>query len=146
MIDRCPGSDLLESGLLARAVSALALLALGIQLSGCANIGDSFASAAFVDPAKYDMMDCKQLEAERKSLAARTAELRGLIEKAKTGSGGTVVSELAYGNDYISVRASTKLVEENWERSKCVASAVVVTPAEPAAPAVGARKRASVAR
>ena len=32
---------------------------------------------AFADPAKYELYDCKQLEAERKSLANRTADLQG---------------------------------------------------------------------
>ena len=93
-----------------RTTAALALLVLGAGLcaglGGCANVGDSFASSAFVDPAKYEQFDCKQLEGERKALAMRTAELQGLIAKAETGVGGSVVGELAYRNDYISARAS----------------------------------------
>src|SRR3954468_20771617 len=52
MIDRC--HDL--SGMSrATAVALLALGAgLGVSLGGCANVGDSFASAAFVDPATYE--------------------------------------------------------------------------------------------
>lgn len=127
---------------LTRAVAALSLLALAAGLGGCAGIGDSFASAAFVDPAKYEQFDCNQLEAERKTQAARTAELQGLIDKAKTGTGGAVVSQVAYGNDYISARASSKLAEETWLRNKCVATPVApATPPVPAAPAHGARKR-----
>jgi hypothetical protein len=123
--------------------AAVALLALGAGLcaglGGCANVGDSFASAAFVDPAKYEQFDCKQLEAERKTLATRTAELQGLIAKAETGTGGSVVGELAYRNDYISARASTKLADETWQRNKCVASSpAAAAPAPvPAAPAPG---------
>jgi hypothetical protein len=125
--------------------AAVALLALGAGLcaglGGCANVGDSFASAAFVDPAKYEQFDCKQLEAERKTLTTRTAELQGLIAKAETGTGGSVVGELAYRNDYISARAQAKLAEETWQRNKCVASSpATATPAPapvPAAPAHG---------
>jgi hypothetical protein len=124
-----------------RATAAVALLVLGAGLGGCANVGDSFASAAFVDPAKYEQYDCKQLEGERKSLALRTAELQGLIAKAETGTGGSVVGELAYRNDFISARASSKLAEETWQRNKCVASSpATATPAPapaPAAPAPG---------
>lgn len=132
---------------LTRAVAALSLIALAAGLGGCAGIGDSFASAAFVDPAKYEQFDCKQLEAERKLQAKRTAELQGLIDKAQTGTGGTVVSQVAYGNDYISARASSKLAEETWQRSKCVASAPSASdesdaaPAVPAAPVHSARRR-----
>src|SRR3954462_4432961 len=134
MIDRCH-----DLSLMSRA-SAAALFALGAglgaTLGGCANVGDSFASAAFVDPAKYEQFDCKQLEAERKALATRTAELQGLIAKAETGVGGSVVGELAYRNDYISARASFKLADETWQRNKCVASSpAVATPAPAPAPA-----------
>jgi hypothetical protein len=124
MIDRCH-----DLSLMSRA-AAVALLALGASLGGCANVGDSFASAAFVDPAKYEQFDCKQLETERKALATRTAELQGLIAKAETGVGGSVVGELAYRNDYISARASSKLAEETWQRNKCIAgSPAAATPA-----------------
>lgn len=125
-----------------RTTAAAVLLLLGAGLctglGGCANVGDSFASAAFVDPAKYELFDCKQLEAERKGLAVRTAELQGLIAKAETGVGGSVVSELAYRNDYISARAQAKLVEETWQRNKCVATVpAAATPLAPAPPPPG---------
>ena len=138
MIDRCH-----DLGLTSRSSAAMALLVLctGLcaGLGGCANVGDSFASSAFVDPAKYEQFDCKQLDAERKLLATRTAELQGLIAKAETGVGGSVVGELAYRNDYISARASSKLADETWQRNKCVASSpAVATPAPaPAQPAPG---------
>jgi hypothetical protein len=119
-----------------RAVAVMILLVLGVGLGGCANMGDSMLSA-FADPAKYEYFDCKQLEAERKSLANRSAELQGLMAKAETGTGGTVVGELAYRNDYISARAQAKLVEEAWQRGKCHETPPAVTPpVAPAAPPV----------
>jgi hypothetical protein len=121
---------------LLRAAAALALLGLGVGLSGCADIGDSFASAAFADPSKYELWECKQLETERKTLATRTAELQGLMTKAQTGVAGPVVAELSYRNDYIAVRGQAKLVEETWSRNKCREStpgtaAPAATPAPP---------------
>jgi hypothetical protein len=101
-----------------RAVIAMALLALGAGLSGCADMSDSMTSA-FADPARYDLYECKQLEAERKSLATRAAELQGLMAKAETGTAGVVVAELAYRNDYISVRGQSRLADEVWRRNKC---------------------------
>src|ERR1700712_2260166 len=138
MTDRCH-----DPRLTPRAAVALLVLGMGLGagLGGCANVGDSFASAAFVDPAKYDQYDCKQLDAERKALATRTAELQGLIAKAGTGTGAWVGGELAYRTDYISARASSKLAEETWQRNKCVAaSSATAQPAPapaPAAPAHG---------
>ena len=104
--------------LLPRCLAALALVALGAGLSGCAGISDSI-SPAFADPAKYDLYDCKQLETERKSLATRTAELQGLMTKAETGVAGPMVAELAYRNDYIALRGQSKLADEAWQRNRC---------------------------
>jgi hypothetical protein len=101
-----------------RAVAATTMLALAAGLGGCADMGDT-ALSAFADPAKYDYYDCKQLEAERKSISNRSAELQGLMAKAETGAAGSLVGELAYRNDYITARAQSKLVEEAWRRNKC---------------------------
>jgi hypothetical protein len=118
-----------------RATAGLTLLVLGIGLAGCAGMSDSMTTA-FADPAKYEFYDCKQLEAERKGLASRAAELQGLIAKADTGVGGSVVGELAYRNDYISVRGQSRFAEEAWRRNKCqetppAATPVAATPAPP---------------
>jgi hypothetical protein len=103
---------------LSRAATVAATLGLGAALGGCAGMTDSMTSA-FADPAKYDFYDCKQLEAERKNLATRSAELQGLMAKAETGVAGSVVSELAYRNDYVAVRGQSKLAEEVWRRNNC---------------------------
>src|ERR1700722_4770623 len=100
-----------------RAVAVVALLAFGLPLGGCADMGEGMTSA-FADPAKYDLYDCKQLETERKNLANRAAELQGLIAKAQTGVAGPVVAELAYRNEYIAVRGQTKNADEAWRRNK----------------------------
>ena len=107
-------------------------LGLGLGLAGCADMNDSL-SVAFADPAKYELYDCKQLEAERKNLASRSAELQGLMAKAETGVAGPVVSELAYRNEYIAVRGQSRNAEDAWRRNNCRE-----TPAEPApaAPAI----------
>ena len=81
---------------LPRALGCLLALALGLALSGCADMSDNM-SAAFADPAQYELYDCKQLETARKGLAERAAQLQGLMAKAETGTGGAVVSELATG-------------------------------------------------
>ncbi|MBR1129899.1 twin-arginine translocation pathway signal [Bradyrhizobium iriomotense] len=96
----------------------LVLLAGGAALAGCAGISETVAPA-FADPAKYDLYDCKQLETERKTLATRTADLQRLMDKAETGAGGAVVSELAYRNDYVAVRGQAQLAEDAWRRNRC---------------------------
>jgi len=129
----------------ARAVAAAALLALGLALSGCAEMGDSM-STAFADPAKYDLYECKQLEPERKNLANRAAELQGLMAKAETGTGGAVVAELAYRNDYIAIRGQQRFAEQAWQRNKCretvPGAAIQVTPVPPPGAPVAPPSRA----
>ena len=118
---------------LPRAAGSLLWLALGLMLSGCADMGDT-VSTAFADPAKYELYDCKQLESERKNLATQAANLQALMAKAETGVGGSVVSELAYRNDYIAVRGQQRFAEEAWRRNKCREGAVSTTPAPPTRP------------
>ena len=72
-----------------RTAAVLGALALGLVLSGCAEIGDDM-SKGFADPAKYELYDCKQLETERKNLANRAAEIQGLMAKAQTGVAGSL--------------------------------------------------------
>lgn len=118
----------------------LALLACG-ALSGCASVSDT-VSPAFADPGKYELWDCKQLEAERKSLATRTQDLQRLMDKAETGAGGAVVAEMAYRNDYVALRGQAHFAEEAWRRNRCRESppSVATSPASPAiAPAAAPR-------
>src|SRR5690242_13732522 len=91
----------------ARGFAGATLLAGAALLSGCADMSDGMTSA-FADPAKYQLYNCKQLEVERKSLSKRMAELQGLINKAQDGFAGPVVAEVAYRNEYISVRGQAK--------------------------------------
>jgi len=132
---------------LSRAALIAALLALAAGASGCAQIGDSMSSA-FADPAKYELYDCKQLEAERKSLASRAADQEGLMAKAQTGVGGAVVSELAYRNELIAIHGQQKFAEEAWRKGKCHETppdTPAATPAPtPAANAKGSRTRSGL--
>ena len=129
---------------LSRAAAAAVLLAAGAGLAGCASMGDGM-STAFADPAKYQLYDCKQLEAERKSLSTRAAELQGLIEKAQTGVAGPMVAEIAYRNEAIAVQGQRKFAEEAWQQNKChpsppaTAAAAPKTTAASIANAIGAK-------
>jgi hypothetical protein len=127
-----------------RAAILPVLMVLGSALAGCAGMSDSMTTA-FADPAKYELYDCKQLETERKNLAIRAAELQGLMAKADTGVAGPVVAELAYRNDYVSIRGQARFAEQAWERSKCQASPPAATPAAHAT-AKGAPARGRAAR
>jgi hypothetical protein len=55
--------------------------------------------------------------------------LQKLMDKAETGTGGAVVSELAYRNDYIAVRGQAQLAEDAWRRNRCRETPPNATPA-----------------
>ena len=118
---------MLHDKALPRAAAVAALLALGVALSGCAGgmseVSDSMtldnATLAFVDPARYDFYDCKQLQNERKNLAKAAEDLKKQMEKADTGFAGPVVSEMVYRNDYLSNRGQARLAEQTWKRNNC---------------------------
>ena len=101
-----------------QAFAGMVLLACGTLLSGCADMSDGMTSA-FADPARYNLYNCKQLEAERKNLSTRMAELQGLMSKAQDGFAGPAIAEIAYRNDYIAARGQKKKADEAWALNKC---------------------------
>jgi hypothetical protein len=113
---------------LSRAITRASLFVFFVNLGGCALVPDS-VSDSMADPAKYDLYDCKQLEAARKSLAVQAAELEGLIAKAETGVGGSMIAEMAYRPDLAKVRSSAHLADKVWNREKCTATAQPSPPA-----------------
>jgi hypothetical protein len=116
------------------ALAGAMLLALGSSLSGCADMSEGMTSA-FADPAKYNLYDCKQLEAERKSLTTKLAELQGLMSKAQDGFAGPAVAELAYRNEYIALRGQAKNADEAWVANKCRETPPTKAATAPASPA-----------
>ena len=115
---------------LSHALAGAVLLALGALISGCAGMSDGMTSA-FADPSKYQLYNCKQLEAERKGLGTRMAELQGLMNKAQDGFAGPVVAEVAYRNDYLALRGQKKNADEAWALNNCHDSPPAKTAATP---------------
>jgi len=97
--------------------AALALSAV-LALGGCSSVAMD-ESTFFVDPARYDLYDCKQLAAARKVHMDHIDELKRLMAKAETGAGGAVVSELAYRDEYVVTQANLKLANRVWDGNHC---------------------------
>ena len=96
-------------------------LALGaaLALAGCAGTATMDETTFFVDPARYDLYNCAQLADVRKQQSDKVDELKRLMAKAETGTGGSVVSELAYRPDYASAQANLKLANRVWDENHC---------------------------
>ena len=117
----------------ARALVGVVIVACAAPLSGCASMGEGMSSA-FADPSKYNLYDCKQLAPERKRLATALAENQGLMAKAETGVGGSVVSELAYRNENIALHGQLHFAEEAWRKNRCRESPPAASTSPPAKP------------
>jgi len=134
---------------LARRAAATVVVCLAAAASGCSSMSDSVVATAFVDPARYDLYDCAQLRTARTANAARLKELNGLMDKARTGVAGSTVAEVAYGNDLVTTRAQSKLLDEVWQRNRCDSEPLPPQKPDPAATAkdlnaTGARNRSGV--
>ena len=77
-------------------------------------------ATVFVDPTKFDVLPCPELAKRLDLMSKREQELRGLIEKAGDGAGGTVASALAYRTDYLNARGEVKLLQDVSQRKECV--------------------------
>lgn len=92
------------------AVSRFAVV--GVLAAGLGACASGPSSSVFVDPATYELYNCQQLGAARKRSNDRVVELEGLMAKAETGAGGSLVSGLAYQTDYLSERARRDQIDE----------------------------------
>jgi hypothetical protein len=99
----------------------------GAWLAGCA--ATSGNSPTFLaDPGKYQFSGCESLAKERNTLAKKEEELRLLMNKAEQGSGGAVVSLLAYKADYVAATEELKIIAnaarakncDNWQSNSAV--------------------------
>jgi hypothetical protein len=95
-----------------------ALLLVAVSLSGCAMSDDKLASF-LVAPGKFALYTCPELAQRAKTTAARQRELEQLMAKAGAGSGGRLVSMLAYRPDYLSARGEMKDLREAAAAKKC---------------------------
>jgi hypothetical protein len=88
-----------------------------LALAGCGASGDP--GSILIDPGHYDAYHCNELAARWKVLVAREKELRGLIDKASEGGGGTVVGSLAYRTDYDTAVSEEKLLLRTAAEKNC---------------------------
>jgi len=99
---------------IALAIAPAALLA---ACSGMANQVGS--SSAFVDPARYKLYSCAQLETAYTETARRELELARRRAKAKEGAAGGLMAELGYGPDFLTARANREQIEVEMDEKNC---------------------------
>jgi hypothetical protein len=96
--------------------TAAALLA--ASLGGCSTslniIGNPFMS-----PAKYQFLRCQDIAQRLVGMQARERELRGLMDRADAGTGGTAVNMFVYQPDYRMVQSELQQLHEAAVEKQC---------------------------
>jgi hypothetical protein len=89
-------------------------------LAACASeISSPLMGGPFADPGKYEFYSCDQIAANRKSVAAQLEKLKLLMDQAEKGTGGPVVSVIAYKGDYIAAQDELKVIDATARDKKC---------------------------
>ncbi len=94
---------------------------LAALLSACANTGvpDDDWGQLLVAPDKYVLYNCPDIEREAKQVATRQRKLEALMAQASTGSGGRMVSAIAYRPEYLEARGQMNVLRQAAREKKC---------------------------
>jgi hypothetical protein len=89
---------------------------LAASLGGCAT---SLNVDPFVAPAKFQFLRCEDIAKRLVSTTAREHELRGLMDRASTDTGGSAVNMLVYQPDYQTVQSELRQLHEAAIDKQC---------------------------
>jgi outer membrane murein-binding lipoprotein Lpp len=118
---RCGSGAALQT-MRVRAFYIHAILASVLLCAGCSS-SSNVDVMVFANPGKYEYHTCDQISAAGKTLVAREAVLRDLIEKAEQGAAGALVSTIAYRGEHRSVVEELGVIEAAAKRKKCATPA-----------------------
>ena len=87
-------------------------------LGGCATslnvVGDPF-----VAPAKFQFLRCEDIGKRLRTSQRREKELRVLMDRASTGTGGSAVNMFVYQPDYQTVQSELRQLREAAVEKRC---------------------------
>src|SRR5215469_17811070 len=89
---------------------------LPVILGGCAA---SLSVDPFVAPAKFQFLRCEDIAKRLVATQAREQELRGLMDRASAGTGGSAVNMLVYQPDYRTVQSELRQLHEAAVEKQC---------------------------
>lgn len=102
-------------------IAAVDLLLAGL-VAGCAGISDEALDATLIDPGKYALYDCRDLDRAISSTMIRITELEQLIARASQGPGGGVMSAVAYNSELRQGRGQLRALKALSAEKQCVAN------------------------
>lgn len=76
-------------------------------------------SDPFVAPAKFQFLRCEDIAKRLVATQAREQELRGLMDRASAGTGGSAVNLLVYQPDYQTVQSDLRQLHETAVEKQC---------------------------
>ena len=88
------------------------------SLGGCAT-SLNVISDPFVAPAKFQFLRCEDVAKRLVATQAREQDLRGLMDRASTGTGGSTVNMLVYQPDYQMVQSELRQLHEAAAEKRC---------------------------
>jgi hypothetical protein len=94
--------------------AALLAVSLGACTSSLNVIGDPF-----VAPAKFQFLRCEDIAKRLVATQTREKELRGLMDRAGTDTGGSAVNMLVYQPDYQTVQSDLRQLHEAAVEKQC---------------------------
>ena len=87
-------------------------------LGGCAGslniVGDPYTA-----PAKFQFLRCEDIAKRLAAAQARDQELRGLMERANRGVGGSAVNMLVYEPDLQTVQSELRQLRDTAGEKRC---------------------------
>jgi hypothetical protein len=98
-------------------IGTAALLA--ASLGGC-TASLNAVSDPFVAPAKFQFLRCEDIAKRLATTEAREKELRALMDRASTSTGGSAVNMLVYQPDYQTVQSELRQLHEAEVEKQCV--------------------------
>jgi hypothetical protein len=90
-------------------------------LGGCAGTS-SYTQSFYAQPGKFHFLRCQDIVQRQIGVAKREQELNSLIDRAKQGTGGTMISAVVYGPDLEQARADARQLQEAANEKNCDAS------------------------
>jgi hypothetical protein len=91
---------------------------LATSLGGCTTSLNAI-SDPFVAPAKFQFLRCEDIGKRLVATQAREKELRGLMDRASTDTGGSAVNMLVYQPDYQTVQSELQQLHEAAVEKQC---------------------------
>jgi hypothetical protein len=92
------------------------IFALNVLVTGCA--GEQ-AEQLFVQPGRFDYLDCPELARVSQRTAKREQELQTLIERAEREPVGAIFAAPSYGGDLLKAQGEQRMLAEVMTRKKC---------------------------